>query len=693
MADPREVLNEINLTSDSDDELADLEKEFAVKKQKLIEERERKKAESRNHVDVQRSPSPPRRQPQTEYFQKLLEESERKRPKISESQKEPRGLFSTSTTRKPTNNASTEFATRLAGIEGNSVNGDLSERLFEFEEIPRNNVQPAKEGEKDEITGFELKNRMAPAETIRQLLNGIKALVVLKLLAKIIPPRFEEPSYVNWCFVGMVVFKSMPKTTVNGEKFLQLRVGDFAHSVDVMLFGKAFDLYWKLQPGEIIAILNPQVKKFLGLFNLRLNEELYSILEIGLAKHFGYCSSNTKSGSQCKHVVNTLEATLCEFHLESKYLANVHRMELHGAVTAKRPKPKKSGGSDWESKWEKSMKSREKWMKKNGIKEREPWDENFVDKLRFAREQELGYHGTVRNEVYEGGVGFDSSRFDLPVSKPRKEARRIASNQRLEEHLMANVAPARAKELQKLGILRGNRGVGSPGPESNDKDGDKGVEQKKQAEQKDGEGSEQGPDQASQHKEGPHKPGLNDTTAFTTKSLSGLRKLAASMGFDPTAQSAPRTASKTSWAQELQELSKKKTISLEPSREEKKRKMAQWKKNASFVTGSQMAQLGLFSKVSGQQARGTQASAGVAEAKAGPNDNTGSKKITGEKISKQLKKPPPPPPQDSDDDDLEIAFATTAQHKGYCGLLTIVRRPNGGSGTKPHENAEPTHHE
>ena len=49
------------LTEDSDNELADLEKEFAARKQKLLEERARARERKRSQVQIERSPSPPPR--------------------------------------------------------------------------------------------------------------------------------------------------------------------------------------------------------------------------------------------------------------------------------------------------------------------------------------------------------------------------------------------------------------------------------------------------------------------------------------------------------------------------------------------------------------------------------------------------------------------------------------------------------
>lgn len=435
MIDPREANGEECLTEDSDDALADLEKEFAIKKQQLLEERARKK---QRQVDVERSPSPERK-PQVEYFQKTKpEKPEREQPKVVS---KPQTLFTTQ--------PKSSFASRLQEPKKASI--DLSERIFEFEDVPDYKTIEVAAGDKDRNTGLELLSRRIESAQLEQLLRGIKVLSVRKLLAKVVAPHFEEPRYVNWCFAGMVIFKSPPRHTVNGQKYLQLRVGDFEHSVDVMLFGPAFNRFWKLSPAEVIYILNPKIKRVKGAPLVSVGEDLMCIVEAGRSRHFGYCEGATKAGL-CKHVVDVSRSRLCTYHEEKKYRGL--RMELQG-VAGRRPGEQKSGNSQ-------------------KTKNRFPNDGPF---FLYGNQQCVQ---SERDQVFFGGSGFDEAQYDgAPVTATKRKGpeeyeqiqerlkRQEAKKQKIKEHTqksllkhLSHLAPARVSALQKLRILPGDHTQG-----------------------------------------------------------------------------------------------------------------------------------------------------------------------------------------------------------------------------------------
>lgn len=437
MIDPREANEEECLTEDSDDALADLEKEFAMKKQRLLEQRARKK---QRQVDVERSPSPERK-PQVEYFQKT-------KPEKPEREEQPRAVSKPQTlfTTQP----KSSFASRLQEPKKASI--DLSERIFEFEDVPDYKTIEVAAGEKDKNTGLELLSRRIESAQLEQLLRGIKVLSVRKLLAKVVAPHFEEPRYVNWCFAGMVIFKSPPRHTVNGQKYLQLRVGDFEHSVDVMLFGPAFNRFWKLSPAEVIYILNPKIKRVKGAPLVSVGEDLMCIVEAGRSRHFGYCEGATKAGL-CKHVVDVSRTRLCSYHEEKKYRGL--RMELQG-VAGRRPGEQKSGNPQ-------------------KTKNRFPNDGPFFSL--YGNQQCIQ---SERDQVFFGGSGFDEAQYDgAPVAATKRKGpeeyeqiqerlkRQEAKKQKTKEHTqksllkhLSHLPPARVSALQKLCILPGDHTQG-----------------------------------------------------------------------------------------------------------------------------------------------------------------------------------------------------------------------------------------
>lgn len=432
--DERKAAPEDVLTEDSDDALADLEKEFMAKKQKLLEERARKLERKTKLVQVERSPSPPRRN--TEVIATLPSKkapqthqpSRNTQPSV-ESAAVPRNTFRKASRPLPTS----EFASRLYDSKEESGNHiDYNGRVFEFENIPlMAPQQTTSENCVDPISGEVLSRRYYSQQVAEKLLGPIKVLRAPKLLAKVVPPRFEEPHYDNWCFTGIVMHKSDPKTSVNNKKFMALRVGNFHHTVDVIFFGDAFHKYWKVRAGDVVVMLNPTVKKFGKSFNLSLLDDLDSMLELGTAKNYGHCLANTAQGNPCKNVVDKLQNDLCTFHEESKFKAG-SRMELQGSVKPKGPQNLRGEASE---------------LYVNGS----------TSQPMFVQYANAGFY--EKDLVFSGGHQFDQSRYDRPVESKASKLRKQRANAKLEKQLLETVAPRHLDDLATLGILPNKRTV------------------------------------------------------------------------------------------------------------------------------------------------------------------------------------------------------------------------------------------
>lgn len=305
--DPRDEVSDSNqLTEDSDDELADLQKEYELKRQRLLEKKQRK--------DVPRSPTKPKPHALPQ-IQKPREYVPPKQPKAS--------VFGTAFVKTAT-------VTKKQVV--------LEDRLLSFDNVPK----PLNEvvDEKDPLSGQHLQRRFQTADTITQLTEKVKILRVDKLLAKVVKPRYEEPAYDNWALVGMVMYKSPPLMTAVSErsaprKYMRMLIGNFERKVDVMLFGDAFEKWWKLRVGEVVMVLNPEISRFSGTFALRLTDNLNTVLEIGLARDLGVCEARKADETRCKVVVNLQKSRLCEFHEQKKYVQGL-RMELNGSVGLRR---------------------------------------------------------------------------------------------------------------------------------------------------------------------------------------------------------------------------------------------------------------------------------------------------------------------------------------------------------------------
>lgn len=424
MIDPRDKTTasaEDVLTEDSEDELADLEKEFEVKKQKVLQERARRLERKKNSKQVERSPSPPSKEERGDAHGPGTAKKNQQEDSHTEDPTRPHNTIQRASRPAP----STGFADRLyASKSEETVSINYNDRFFEFENIPPTSVEKTTvDTEKDSISGEILSRRYFKSTQLDRLLYNVKVLRVPKLLAKIVPPKFEEPTYVNWSVTGIVMHKSDPKTAVNNKKYMALRVGNFHHTVDMMLFGDAFQKYWKVRVGDAIAVLNPTVKKFGNKFNLTILDDLNNLLELGTLKNYGHCSASTSQGHPCKNVVDKLKNDLCSIHEEAKYKQG-SRMELQGSVKPKAPQNARGDVS-----------------------------ELYMGSTRlFVQNSNNGF--LEKDLVYCGGEQYDASKYDRAVESKSSRLRKERANASLEHRLLTTVAPRHLNDLAQLGIVK-----------------------------------------------------------------------------------------------------------------------------------------------------------------------------------------------------------------------------------------------
>lgn len=323
MEDPRYdiIRSDDELSADTDEELADLQKEYEIRKLKLLEERLKVK-------EVPRSPN----------FHSI---DTKNRGEYSNTGKSRHDKTNSLVNKTRPASVSSQFTDKLYKSNYNAKPSiDLLERLFEFREPEYKHTDV---DEIEQLSNKRIRKRYVTNEDLIKILKGVKVLSVSKLLAKVYPPSYKEPDYLNWCLVGIILYKTDPRSTKNKEssRYMKISLGDFAVHVDIMFFGEAFHKYWKLKVGDIIVLLNPTVRPFSPPhkgFNLVFNEPLNSIIEIGSCKDFGYCSYQRPGESACRSAIDLLKSDMCAYHRELKFkdLMN-RRMDLNGSVSMKPP--------------------------------------------------------------------------------------------------------------------------------------------------------------------------------------------------------------------------------------------------------------------------------------------------------------------------------------------------------------------
>ncbi|KAI7081480.1 hypothetical protein KC340_g11471 [Hortaea werneckii] len=208
----------------------------------------------------------------------------------------------------------------------------------------------------DPFSELHLSKRHIPHPVVAREMNGKGIYPLPRLLKEVKAPHYDPPDCAeDFVVFGILASKSSPydqkpqhKTTTStgsggGEtsqedplppptgaeealprnKFMVLHLTDLKWELDCFLFGTAFDQFWKLVPGTLLAILNPAIlppKKpntDTGRFSLKLGSSDDCIMEVGSARDLGFCTATRRDGRECGGWVDRRRTEVCEFHLNA----------------------------------------------------------------------------------------------------------------------------------------------------------------------------------------------------------------------------------------------------------------------------------------------------------------------------------------------------------------------------------------
>ncbi|KAK3175599.1 hypothetical protein Dsin_033015 [Dipteronia sinensis] len=198
-------------------------------------------------------------------------------------------------------------------------------------------------------SGLHLSSRILPHSFLKRTLPSEQFTTyrIPDLLKNITSPAYELPDEVSdFVVFGVIASKSNPldqklrtddkvKTSSewdkkwddgsqNRKKFMVLTLTDLKWTVDLFLFDTALPRYHRLSTGTVIGILNPTImppkrgREDTGAFSLALHDGDDTVLEIGKAKHLGYCNAVKKDGKECGQWVNGAKSEICEWHLNAQ---------------------------------------------------------------------------------------------------------------------------------------------------------------------------------------------------------------------------------------------------------------------------------------------------------------------------------------------------------------------------------------
>ncbi|KAH0395211.1 hypothetical protein KCU89_g10564, partial [Aureobasidium melanogenum] len=207
---------------------------------------------------------------------------------------------------------------------------------FSHDDTPTSS-EPATDGSSFEsFSSLHLAKRKLPHTTLACALDGKEIYTIPRLLKEIKAPIYEPPDCeTDFVVLAVIASKSTPfdtrpkhKQTSSVEdddsgstKFMVMTLTDLKWEVDLFLFDTAFEAFWKMTPGTVIAILNPSImppktNQHSGKFSLKLASSEDSVMEIGSARDLGFCTALKKDGQECHSWVNTRKTKFCDFHIE-----------------------------------------------------------------------------------------------------------------------------------------------------------------------------------------------------------------------------------------------------------------------------------------------------------------------------------------------------------------------------------------
>uniref|UniRef100_A0A3B5L0T8 Protein MCM10 homolog n=2 Tax=Xiphophorus couchianus TaxID=32473 RepID=A0A3B5L0T8_9TELE len=167
-----------------------------------------------------------------------------------------------------------------------------------------------------------------------------------------VPERLkrEKLEDSDWVTFAVLVSKATPQSSSSGKTFSVWKLSDL-HNLDVfvslLLFGDVHKEHWKMEPGTVIGILNPNpMKQRDGYDGVSLTvDHPQKVLVMGEALDFGTCNAVKKSGEPCSQIVNLYECQYCQYHVKAQYQKmSSKRAELQSSFSGKAPNRVKGSG-------------------------------------------------------------------------------------------------------------------------------------------------------------------------------------------------------------------------------------------------------------------------------------------------------------------------------------------------------------
>ncbi|KAL2613973.1 hypothetical protein R1flu_025665 [Riccia fluitans] len=169
------------------------------------------------------------------------------------------------------------------------------------------------------FSGLKIKDRLLPPAEVYQKLEDLRfvRLPAIKMANEC--GKFAG----SWATVAILVDKGQPRQSSAGKNFVIWKLGTLnSTAVSLFLFGDAYKVHWKQQPGSILACFSANVRadpktKEPSLSVFRGDQ----ILPLGTSANFAICNGIRKDGTKCIVAID-------KWAQQQKYKTN--RPELNG---------------------------------------------------------------------------------------------------------------------------------------------------------------------------------------------------------------------------------------------------------------------------------------------------------------------------------------------------------------------------
>ncbi|XP_017758203.1 PREDICTED: protein MCM10 homolog [Eufriesea mexicana] len=214
---------------------------------------------------------------------------------------------------------------------------EIGKKTFEFSApkhknvnvVTNNSVNTSKDIYCDEFFGLRIINPIVSSVELKARMADKIPITISRVKYHLNSEKIKK----DWVIAGVLVNKSVPKTSQKGTFYSIWTISDLSENMNTVclfMFSNANKTFWKTTIGTVIGILNPKVlesKDNISLATLSINNP-QRIMILGKSKDMGKCKSRKKNGEQCNSIVNISRCEFCLYHIKQEYKKCSHRSEL-----------------------------------------------------------------------------------------------------------------------------------------------------------------------------------------------------------------------------------------------------------------------------------------------------------------------------------------------------------------------------